>query len=61
MWKDMRLAFSYPFMQFPIGLSCMLCNKVPKKNWAIKEKIPTLPMLLEYTTFIRGVDVADYL
>jgi hypothetical protein len=57
----MRLAFSYPFMQFPIGLSCMLCNKVPKKNWAIKEKIPTLPMLLEYTTFIRGVDVADYL
>ena len=30
-------------------------------NRAVKENIPTSPVLLEYTMFIRGLDVADQL
>jgi hypothetical protein len=31
------------------------------RNGAVREKIPTSPMLIEYTTFMRSVDVADQL
>ena len=42
----------------PIDFPCMSRDKVPRRNGTIREKIPTSPMLLEYTTFMRGVDVA---
>jgi hypothetical protein len=37
----------------------MPVNKVPRRNGAVKDMVPTSPMLVEYTTFMRGVDVAD--
>jgi hypothetical protein len=36
-------------------------DEVPRRNGPVHEEIPTLPMLLEYTTYMRGVDVADQL
>jgi hypothetical protein len=35
--------------------------EVPRRNGAVKENIPTSHVLLEYTTFMRGVDVANQL
>jgi hypothetical protein len=34
---------------------------VPKRNGAVREDIMTSPMYLEYTTHMRGVDMADQL
>ena len=34
---------------------------VPRRNGAVRENITTSPIHLEYTTHIRGVDVADQL
>jgi hypothetical protein len=34
---------------------------IPRRNGAIQEAIPTSPVHLEYTTHMRGVDVADQL
>jgi hypothetical protein len=34
-------------------------DEVLCRNGTVREKIPTSPMLVEYTTFMRGVDVAD--
>jgi hypothetical protein len=42
-------------------ISCMPRDEVPRRNGAVRENIPTSPMLVEYTTFMRGVDVADQL
>jgi hypothetical protein len=36
-------------------------DEVPRRNEAVRDNIPTSPILLEYTTFMRGVDVADQL
>jgi hypothetical protein len=35
--------------------------KVPRRNEVVRKKIPTLLMFLEYTTFMRSVDVIDQL
>jgi hypothetical protein len=45
----------------PIGFPCMPVDMVPLRHGAIREKIPTSPVLLEYTTFMKEVDVADQL
>jgi hypothetical protein len=45
----------------PIGFPCVPRDEVPRRNGAIREKILTSPMLLEYITFMRDVDVADQL
>jgi hypothetical protein len=39
----------------------VLCDEVPQCNGAIREFIAISPMLCEYTTYMRGVDVADEL
>jgi hypothetical protein len=39
----------------------MQIDEVPYRNGAIREQVPTLPMLREYTKFMRGMDVANQL
>ena len=61
MWKD-----KYPILLVsthanPIGFPSLPRDEVPRRNGAIREKIPTSPMLLEYITFMRDVDVVDQL
>ena len=46
----------------PIGLSSMYPPlEVPRRSGALRHQIPTPSILLEYTTYMRGVDVADQL
>jgi hypothetical protein len=61
MWKDKCPVLLLSTHANPIGFPCMLRDKVPRRNGAVSEKIPTSPILVEYTTFMRGVDVADHL
>jgi hypothetical protein len=50
-----------PVFLLVIGFLCMPIHTVPRRNGAVREVVPTSPVLLEYTTFMRGVDVADQL
>jgi hypothetical protein len=61
MWKDKCLVLLISSHALPIGYPCMLRTEVPCRSRAVREDIPTSPILLEYTTFMRGVDVADQL
>jgi hypothetical protein len=45
----------------PIGYPCMSVPTVPRRNGAEWEDVMTSPIHLEYTTHMRGVDVADQL
>jgi hypothetical protein len=59
MWKDKCPVLLLSTHALPIGFPCVPVDKVPRRNGAVREMVPTSPMLLEYTTFMRGVDVAD--
>jgi hypothetical protein len=59
MWKDKCPILLLSTHALPIGFPCVPLHKVPRRNGAVREMVPTSPMLLEYTTFMRGVDVAD--
>jgi hypothetical protein len=61
MWKDKCPVLLLSTHALPIGYPCMLRSEVPRRNGAVREKIPTSPVLVEYTTYMRGVDVADQL
>jgi hypothetical protein len=61
MWKDKCPVLLISSHAIPIGFLCKPVNTVPRRHGAIREDIPTSPMLVEYTTFMRGVDVADQL
>jgi hypothetical protein len=61
MWKDKCPVLLISTHANPIGFPCVPHDEVPHRNGTIREQIPTSPMLLEYTTFMRGVDVADQL
>jgi hypothetical protein len=61
MWKDKCPVLLISTHVNPIGFLCMPRDEVPRRNGAMKERIPTFPMLLKYTTFMRGVDVAEQL
>jgi hypothetical protein len=61
MWKDKYPTFLISTHAKPIGFPCMPRNEVPRRNEPIWEEIPTSPILLEYTTYMRRVDVADQL
>jgi hypothetical protein len=61
MWKDKCLVLLISSHALPIGYPCMPRSEVPRRNGVVREEIPTSPMLLEYTKFMRGVDVADQL
>jgi hypothetical protein len=61
MWEDkcpILLIFTHAN---PIGFPYMPHAKVPRRNEVVRKKIPTLLMFLEYTTFMRSVDVIDQL
>jgi hypothetical protein len=45
----------------PIGFPCQLVDVVPRQNGPIQEEIQSSPMHKEYTTYMRGIDVADQL
>jgi hypothetical protein len=61
-WKDKRpvllLSTHAPPIQFPWEFPVVI---VPRRNGADREHIQTSPVHLEYTTHMRGVDVADQL
>jgi hypothetical protein len=59
MWKDKCPVLLLSTHALPIGFPCMPVDKVPQRNGTVREMVPTSSMLLEYTTFMRSVDVAD--
>jgi hypothetical protein len=61
MWKDKYLVLLISTHALSIGFLCVPHNEVPHRNRTVRENIPTSPMLLEYTTFMKGIDVADQL
>jgi hypothetical protein len=61
MWKDKCQVLLILTHALLIGFPCMPLHTVPRRNGAVREVVPTSPVLLEYTTFIRGVDVVDQL
>jgi hypothetical protein len=61
MWKDKCPVLLILTHALPIGFPCVPRDEVPCRNGAVRENIPTSPILLEYTTFMRGIDVADQL
>ena len=61
MWKDKHPVLLISTHALPIRFPCVLRHEVPLRNRAVKEDIPTSPVLLEYTTFMRGIDVANQL
>jgi hypothetical protein len=61
MWKDKCPVLLISTHANLIGFPCMPRDEVPCRNGAVREKIPTSHMLLEYTTYMRGVDVVDQL
>ena len=54
MWKDKCLVLLISTHALPIGFPCMPLHIVPRRNGAVREVVPTSPVLLEYTTFMRG-------
>jgi hypothetical protein len=61
MWKDKCLILLISTHALPIGFPCMPRHTVPRRKGAVRKVVPTSPMLVKYTTFIKGVDVADQL
>jgi hypothetical protein len=63
-WKDKRPVHLLSTSTVHVQLPCIAPSSiatVPRRNGAIREQIQTSPVHLEYTTFMRGVDVADQL
>jgi hypothetical protein len=61
LWKDKKPVLLLSTHAIRIGYPCMPVPTVPRRNGAERENIMTLPVYLEYTTHMRGVDVADQL
>jgi hypothetical protein len=61
MWKDKCPILLISTHANPIGFPCMPHDEVPRRNGVVREKVPTSPMLIEYTTYMRGINVADQL
>jgi hypothetical protein len=61
MWKDKCPVLLLSTHATLIGYPCMPIDEVPRRNGAIREQVPTSPVLQEYTKFMRGVDVANQL
>jgi hypothetical protein len=60
-WKDKCLVLLISIHALPIGFPCVPVDTMPRRNGAVRDRVLTSPMLVEYTTFMRGVDVADQL
>ena len=61
MWKDKCPILLISTHVLLIGFLCVPRDEVPRRNGAVRENIPTSLVLLEYTTFMRSIDVADQL
>jgi hypothetical protein len=61
MWKDKCPVLLISIHTIPIGFPCKPVDIVPRRHGAIRKDIPTSPILLKYTTFMRGIDVANQL
>ena len=62
MWKDKFLVLLLSTHAVPIGLPSMYPpSEVHHCFGALRHQIPTLPILLEYTTYMCGMDVANQL
>jgi hypothetical protein len=61
LWKDKKPVLLLSTNAIPIDFPCVPVDTVPRRNGSEREAIPTSPMHVEYTTHIRGVDVADQL
>jgi hypothetical protein len=61
MWKDKKHVLLLSTHVIPIDYPCMPVPMVLKKNSAKSEDIMILPMHLEYTTHMCGVDMTDQL
>jgi hypothetical protein len=60
-WKDKKSVLLISTHAKPLALPCEVIPKVPRRNGADRPLISTSPAHLEYTTKMRGVDVADHL
>jgi hypothetical protein len=64
MWKDKRLVILITTHAELVQPPCThpdLLAKVPRRNGAVRDAIHTSPIHFEYTTYVRGIDVADQL
>jgi hypothetical protein len=61
LWKNKKPVLLLSTHAISIGYPCMPIPTVPRRNRAERKNIMTSPMHLEYTTHMRGVDVADQL
>jgi hypothetical protein len=62
MWKDKKPVLPISTHARPIQLPCEKpITTIPRCNGAVRENIQTSPVLHEYTTDMRGIDVADQL
>jgi hypothetical protein len=61
MWKDKCPVLLISIHANSIGFPCVPRNEVLHRNGAVRENIPTSPVLLEHTIFMRRVDIADQL
>ena len=60
-WKDKRPVILLSIHATPIDVSGAPCSIVLRRNGAIREEVRTSPIHLKYTTFVKGVDIADQL
>jgi hypothetical protein len=60
-WRDKKMVRLLSTHTRPVVVEGEERPTVPRRNGAIREAIPTSPVHLEYTTYMRGVDVADQL
>jgi hypothetical protein len=61
LWKDKCPVPLISTHAQPTGFPCQPVDVVPHRNGAIWEDIHSSPMHKEYTTYMRGIDVADQL
>ena len=61
MWKDKCLVLLISSHAILIGYPCVPVDTMPWRHGAVWENIQTSPILLEYTTYMQRVDVADQL
>ena len=64
MWKDKRPVLLISTHAVPVQAPCIhprFLTSVPRRNGPVRESVHTSPIHLEYTTRMRGVDVADQL
>ena len=61
MWKDKGPVLLISMHAIPIGYPYMPVDTVPRRHNTIREGIQTSPILVEYSIFMRGIDVVDQL